>query len=60
MQELSEIPARLGRDFPDMAAVSFRDVIDDQDEASSFPADDLPSSVDAGVKELSEQEPPLR
>jgi hypothetical protein len=60
MQELSEIPVRPGRDFPDMAAVSFRDVIDDQDEASSFPADDLPSSVDAGVKELSEQEPPLR
>jgi hypothetical protein len=60
MQELSEIPVRPGRDFPDMAAVSFRDVIDDQDEASSFPADDLPSSVDVGMKELSEQEPPLR
>jgi hypothetical protein len=29
MQELSEIPARPARDFPDMAAVSFRDVIDD-------------------------------
>jgi hypothetical protein len=60
MQELSEIPARPARDFPDMAAVSFRDVIDDQDEASSFPADDLPSNIDASVKELSEQEPPLR
>jgi hypothetical protein len=59
MQELSEIPARPARDFPNMAAVSFKDVIDDQDEASSFPADDLPSSIDVGVKELSEQEPLL-
>ena len=60
MQELSEIPTRLACDFLDMAAMSFRDIINDQDKVLSFPTDDLPSSMDASVKELSKQEPPLR